>query len=115
MKKVLVCCAIILAAGGRAYCDESPQEGDNAAPSVVDMSLQTKEMQQKMASDPEIMQIVAGLMFDPQFQELMKDPEIVAAVRSQNVQALLRNEKFLGLMNNQKLQEIMEKVKSAPQ
>lgn len=63
-----------------------------------------------ITNNPEIMQTIAGLMVDPQFQELLKDPSIVKAVNSGDMKALIANDKFMSVINHPKLKEIENKL-----
>ncbi len=70
-----------------------------------------RRMQEKISGDPEAMKTVAGMLFDPQFQEILKDPAIVSAVKAQDIKTLMQNEKFMGLMDNQSLLELQGRLK----
>jgi len=121
MRKYLFFCAFLAMMSTAAYCDEADQgapqqqQGENVLSSGPEMHSEIAGVQQKIVGDPAMMQIVAKLMFDPEFQELMKDPEIVAAVQAQDVQALMHNQKFLNLMNNPEIRELNDKVRESPQ
>jgi len=81
-------------------------------PAISDAGIksQTDALKTKMVNNPQVMQIITGLMSDPQFQELLKDPQIASAVNSGNMQALMSNEKFMGLINHPKVGEIKDKL-----
>jgi len=83
----------------------------SALPSNDAIKSEMDRIKPKITNNPDMMQTVAGLLLDPEFQRALKDPEIVDAVKSQNIKALMTNEKFLKLMNNQKLREIQNKLK----
>ena len=70
-----------------------------------------QRMQSKITQDPEAMKTVVGMLFDPQFQEILKDPVIVNAVKAQDIKALMQNEKFMSLMDNQNIRELQERLK----
>lgn len=72
---------------------------------------QIDTMKTAMVNDPQTMEIIAGLLVDPQFQELLKDPEIVNALNSGNIQALMSNAKFMSITSHPKLGEIRNKLK----
>lgn len=91
----------------------TPPEAANAStlPSSDAIKSEMNRISSKITNNPDIMQTMASLLLDPQFQEILKDPEIADAVKSQNIKALMENEKFLSILNNQKLREIQNKLK----
>ena len=70
-----------------------------------------QRMQAKIAQDPEAMKTMAGMLSDPQFQEILNDPDIVNAVKTQDVNTLMQNDKFMGLIDNQNFLELQDKLK----
>ncbi|MFA5005462.1 MAG: hypothetical protein WC561_05020 [Candidatus Omnitrophota bacterium] len=70
-----------------------------------------QRMQSKIAQDPESMKTVAGMLSDPQFNELLKDPAIVEAVKAQDIKTLMQNEKFMGLTDNQNILKLRDQLK----
>lgn len=69
------------------------------------------KIQPAIASNPDIMKAIPGLLSNPDFQALLKDPEIVNAAKSMDVKALMANEKFVKIINDPTIQEISQKIK----
>lgn len=67
-------------------------------------------LQNKMASDGEIMNMIQGLQSDPEFQEILQDPEIMKAVQTGDITTLVANPKFMRLLNNQAVKDIKNKT-----
>lgn len=74
------------------------------------ISSQRKDMEQKMMSDPEIINEILSLKDDPEIKKILQDPDIIQAVNDNDIQKLASNPKFLSLMNNPKVQEIERKI-----
>lgn len=98
--------------------ENPPVENPNALktnastlPSYRAIKSEINRLKTELANDPNTMQTVAGLVLDPQFQEILKDPQISAAIKSQDIKALMENEKFLSILNNQKFREIEKELK----
>ncbi len=88
-----------------------PTTETQSLPSNENLGAEMQRMQSKLAQDPEAMKTVAGMLFDPQFQEILKDPAIVSAVKAQDIKTLMQNEKFMSLMDNQSIQELQGRLK----
>lgn len=71
---------------------------------------EAEELKTKMFNNPQVMQIVTGLMADPQFQQLLKDPAVIKAAEQGDVQSLMRNEKFMNMLHHPRLEEIKDKL-----
>ncbi|MBF0567037.1 MAG: hypothetical protein HQK89_17565 [Nitrospirae bacterium] len=80
------------------------------AGSGQDAASQAKNLQQRMMSDADIMNIILSLKDDPEIQKILQDPEIIKAVNNNDLQKLSTNPKFLSLLNNPKVQEIERKM-----
>jgi len=92
----------------------SPPAAEIDSLPMANVNSQMDSVKNQIVNNPEISKTVAGLVADPQFQEILKDPEIVKAVNSKDIKALMSNEKFMGLVNNPKVQEIKDKLKPQP-
>ncbi|MGD8983859.1 MAG: hypothetical protein PVI53_07515 [Desulfobacteraceae bacterium] len=71
---------------------------------------QIQQLQQRMMSDEEVVQMILSLQNDPDVQKILQDPEIMKAVNSGDINALLSNPKFMKLLENPTIQDIREKV-----
>ena len=71
---------------------------------------QIQQLQQKMMSDEEVVQMILSLQNDPDVQNILKDPEIMEAVNAGDINALLSNPKFMKLLENPAIQDIRKKV-----
>jgi hypothetical protein len=71
---------------------------------------QIQQLQQKMISDEEVVQMILSLQNDPDVQKILQDPEIMKAVNAGDINALLSNPKFMKLLENPAIHEIREKV-----
>ena len=67
-------------------------------------------IQQQITASPELMQLVTGLMSDPQIQAAMKDPEFMRLILSGDVAALKDDPRILKLMGNPSIQAIIGKM-----
>ena len=72
------------------------------------------QLQQKMMSDPSLMNDVKNLAQDPSFLAIMNDPELMKAIMSMDVEKIRLNPKAMELMNNPKMQELMQKTGQMP-
>ena len=71
---------------------------------------QIKQLQQRMISDEEVVQMILSLQNDPDVQTILQDPEIMKAVNSGDINALLSNPKFMKLLENPTIQDIRKKI-----
>jgi hypothetical protein len=71
---------------------------------------QVRPLQERMESDPAVMEMIRGLKDDPQFQKVLEDPEMMRAVESGDIGTLMANPKFLQLMNNATVRDIQNKM-----
>ena len=71
---------------------------------------QIQQLQQRMMSDEEVVQMILSLQNDPDVQKILQDPEIMKAVNSGDINALLSNPKFMKLIENPAIQDIRKKV-----
>jgi hypothetical protein len=71
---------------------------------------QIQQLQQKMVSDEEVVQMILSLQNDPDVQNILKDPEIMKAVNAGDINALLSSPKFMKLLENPTIQDIRKKV-----
>jgi hypothetical protein len=71
---------------------------------------QIRQIQQRMMSDKEVVEMILSLQNDPDVQRILQDPEIMKAVNSGDINALLSNPKFMKLLENPTIQDIRRKV-----
>ena len=71
---------------------------------------QIQQLQKRMMSDKEVVEMILSLQNDPDVQKILQDPEIMKAVNSGDMDALLSNPKFMKLLENPTIHEIREKV-----
>ncbi len=71
----------------------------------------SRDLQEKMMSDREIMALIESLKDDQEFKKLLQDPAIMKAVQSGDVSSLMSNPQFLKLLDNPTVKEIEKKVK----
>ena len=71
---------------------------------------QIQQLQKRMMSDKEVVEMILSLQNDPEVQKILQDPEIMKAVNSGDMDALLSNPKFMKLLENPTIHEIREKV-----
>jgi hypothetical protein len=74
------------------------------------ISSQTRELEERMRADEEIMNKIQSLKDDPAFQKVLEDPELLNAVNSGDVAALMADPKFLQLLQNPAVQDIQKKM-----
>ncbi|MBF0538563.1 MAG: leucyl aminopeptidase [Nitrospirae bacterium] len=70
----------------------------------------SKELQQEMLQNPDILDIVMSLKNDPDFKQVLNDPDIMRAINANDISALAANPKFTKLMDNPKVKEIEGKL-----
>jgi hypothetical protein len=71
---------------------------------------QIQQLQQRMMSDKEVVEMILSLQNDPDVQRILQDPEIMKAVNSGDINALLSNPKFMKLLENPTIQDIRKRV-----
>ena len=71
---------------------------------------QIQQLQKRMMSDKEVVEMILSLQNDPDVQKILQDPEIMKAVNAGDMDALLSNPKFMKLLENPTIHEIREKV-----
>jgi len=79
------------------------------APTVPDQK-QVETLEDRILSQPEMMDAIRALQSDPEFQDLLKDPEVTRALESGNTDALLANPKINSLVNHPAVQDITRKL-----
>lgn len=72
---------------------------------------ESKALQEKMATNAEVMDLIRSLENDPDFKKVLEDPEIMKAVNAGDVAALTANPTFMKLLNNATVKEIQKKTK----
>lgn len=69
-----------------------------------------QSLQNRMVSDPEIMDLIQSMQNNPEIQKILNDPETMEAVRSGNIGVLLSNPAIQKLMKNPKVNRIREEL-----
>ena len=69
-----------------------------------------QQLQQRMMSDKEVVEMILSLQNDPDVQKVLQDPEIMEAINAGDINALLANPKFMKLLENPTIQDIRKKV-----
>lgn len=95
---------------GTVKIEESKIQAIRARVPVAGKGDQIQQLQQKMMSDEEVVQMILSLQNDPDVQKILQDPEIMRAVNSGDINALLSNPKFMKLLENPTIQDIRKKV-----
>lgn len=73
-----------------------------------------QSLQNKMAGDAAVMDLVKSLQQDPDFQAILGDKEIQRAISAGDLSTLEHNQKLLKLMNKSTVQEIAQKLRQQP-
>ncbi len=71
---------------------------------------QLHQLQNRMLSDPKIMELISALQNDPEMLALLSDSAFLLAVSNRDVNALTKDPRFAKLLNNQKIREIIRRV-----
>ena len=71
---------------------------------------QIRPLQERMESDPAVMEMIRGLKDDPDFRKVLEDQEMMRAVEAGDMGTLMANPKFLQLMNNATVRDIQNKM-----
>jgi len=69
------------------------------------------DLQQRMATDQGIMELIMQLQDDPAMQSVLTDPQVLQAIASNDLQALEANPKIQRLMDHPVIQQIFSRVK----
>ncbi|MBF0516562.1 MAG: hypothetical protein HQK97_05510 [Nitrospirae bacterium] len=100
----------ISAKGASGSLGSSNTPNTNTSGGDKELSSPMKELQQKMMSDKEIMNIILSLKDDHEFQKILEDPEIMKAINNNDIQALMKNQKIISLLNHPKVKEIEKRM-----
>lgn len=87
--------------GGASYAVE-----ENAA----EVMSRVESLQERMKSDPKIIEMIQSLQDDPEFLKVLQDPSVISAINSGDISALQSNPQFMKLLNNSTVQKIQKKV-----
>jgi hypothetical protein len=110
MRRILVaslCFVIILSGVCRAGVTESETvsgQQQDAAKSQV------QELQEKILSDGEVMNLVNVLQNDPEIQAVLNDPSVLQAILSIDINSLKNNPRFRKLLDNPRMKDIMQRL-----
>jgi len=95
---------------GTVKIEESKIQAIRSRVPVAGKGDQIQQLQQRMMSDEEVVQMILSLQNDPDVQKILEDPEIMKAVNAGDINALLSNPKFMKLLENPTIQDIRKKV-----
>lgn len=95
----------------RTIRSKSADSGESQKSSGSLSGADARSIQEKMASDKEIMAMIQSLQNDPEFQKILEDPETMKAVQAGDIPALMANPQFMKLLNHSTVKEIEKKVK----
>ena len=68
-------------------------------------------VQQRISSDPQMMQKIQSMAQDPTLQAILNDPEIKRALESGDFGSLMANPKIHQLMNHSTVKQITQQMK----
>jgi radical SAM superfamily enzyme len=88
----------------------SIRQKDAALSSSSGVGGQVRPLQERMESDPAVMERIRGLKDDPDFRMVLEDPEIMRAVETGDIAALMANPRFLQLMHNPAVRDIQNRM-----
>jgi hypothetical protein len=74
------------------------------------VSAQVDAMKDKMMSDPGIMQLILGMLNNPDLQAILNDPALVKAVQAGDISSLINNPAFMKLVDNPQVKEIQNRL-----
>ncbi len=95
----------------RAIRPKSSMPADKTGTGKASATGEVKDLQQKMMSDKETMDLIQSLQNDPDFKKILEDPDIMKALQEGNVAALTADPRIIQLLNNPTVKEIEKKVK----
>ena len=75
-----------------------------------DARSQVRELQEKILSDGEIINLVIALQSDPEIQAILNDPSALQAVLSMDINSLNNDPRFRKLIDNPRMKEIMQRL-----
>ncbi len=99
----IICISVLFVSSGAVRIGQAQQTSSG-------MTGDTQALQQKMMSDPEIMNMIQSLQNDPDFQQILQDPEIMKAVSSGDINALMANPKFTRILDKKTVHDIGTKL-----
>jgi len=67
-------------------------------------------MQQRLAAEPGLMDLVMGLQNDPQLRQALADPQLMALIAAGDLNALRANPGVRALMNHPSIRAILERM-----
>ena len=95
----IICACVLLVSSGTVTIGQAQQ-------TEVGTKGEAQALQQRMISDPEIMNMIQSLQNDPDFQQILQDPEIMKAVSSGDIATLMANPKFTRILDNKTVHDI---------
>lgn len=90
--------------------DHNPAAPDLAAGATADGNTQLQAMQQRLASDPKILEMIMQLQNDPALMQLLADPALLRAIGTGDIDALRGDPRLDALMQHPGIREIIERV-----
>lgn len=69
-----------------------------------------KSLRDAMMGDTEVMEMIAGMREDPDFQAVLEDPELMSAIQSGNISLLLSDPRFQRLLEKESVRNIEKRV-----
>jgi hypothetical protein len=69
---------------------------------------QVRDLQEKILSDGDLMELVAAMQNDPDIRDVLNDPSVLQAVLSMDINALNNNPRFRKLLDNPRMKEIQQ-------
>lgn len=103
LKTVIFGCGILvcLATGSMAEV-EGAQTVDPA---------QVEQLQERMANDPEMMELIMSLQSDPDMQEILSDPAIAAKIQAGDLDSLANDPRMIKLLKKDQVKELEKRLR----
>lgn len=85
--------------------------GSNTGTSNPQLASMFQGVQQRISSDPAMMQKIQSMAQDPALQAIINDPQIQSALQSGDFASLMANPKIHQLMNHSTVKQITQQIK----
>lgn len=89
----------------------APAASATASASNPQLASMFQGVQQRISSDPQMMQKIQSMAQDPTLQAILNDPEIKRALESGDFGSLMANPKIHQLMNHSTVKQITQQMK----